>query len=70
MRWIRVGKYWRLLDDIIDEIEEFIDAQGITELRDLAKYARSQRKDWKRVIRTNTVYINAYIRSNRYSGGN
>lgn len=55
------------VDDIIDEIEEFIDGQGITELKSLAKYARSQRSDWKRVIRTNTVYINAYIRSNRYS---
>lgn len=56
------------VDDILDEIEIFIDEQGITELKDLAKYARSKRVDWKRVIRTNTVYINAYIRSNRYSG--
>lgn len=47
----------------LDDIEEFIDTQGIVSYRALCQYARAERPEWTRVIRTHTVHLMAYVRS-------
>lgn len=48
---------------ILDEIEDWIDETGCTSYRTLCSYARSERKDWTRVIRKNTIHLSALLRS-------
>lgn len=50
-------------DLILDEIEEWIEANGVVSYRKLCLYARYERPAWKRVVRTNTIYLKEYMRS-------
>lgn len=54
------------LDRILDEIEDWIDEQGVTSYRVLCAYARSERPEWKHVVRTHTIHCKAYLRSMEY----
>ncbi len=54
---------------ILAEIQEWIDETGCVELVELARYAvRERMDDWYPVVATkSTIYLNAYLRSNRHS---
>ena len=50
-------------DAQLDEIEDWIDDTGCVSYVALCRYARKQRPDWTRCIRTHTVHLSALIRS-------
>lgn len=50
-------------DAQLDEIEDWIDETGCISYAALCRYARRQRPDWTRCIRTHTVHLSALIRS-------
>lgn len=55
------------LDNIMDEIEEWCDAQGVYSYAELCCYARRNRPDWKRALRTRcTVHMKAYLQSRQW----
>lgn len=68
------GASWKALaldegeavDAILDEVEDWIEEQGVTSYRALCRYARTERPDWKRVVRSNTIHLKAYLRSMEY----
>ena len=51
------------VDAVLDEIEEWIDESGCVSYIGLCRYARTQRPDWTRTVRTHTVHLSALIRS-------
>lgn len=51
------------VDNTLDEIEDWIDETGCVSYVGLCRYARHQRPDWVRTIRTHTVHLSALIRS-------
>lgn len=57
------------IDSILAEITQFIDDKCIVEYADILAYARNKENnhydDWYRIIRKNTIFINAYITSRR-----
>lgn len=50
-------------DMLLNEIEDFIDEHGIVSYRELCRYARHERPEWTKVIRSSTVHLMAYIKS-------
>ena len=50
-------------DRVLSEVEDWLDAQGVTSYRTLYRYARAERPDWVHVIRTSTIHLMAYVRS-------
>lgn len=50
-------------DALLDEIEDWIDETGCVSYVALCRYARKQRPDWTRCVRTHTVHLSALIRS-------
>lgn len=50
-------------DALLDEIEDWIDETGCVSYIGLCRYARKQRPDWTRCVRTHTVHLSALIRS-------
>lgn len=50
-------------DAVLDEIEDWIDETGCVSYIGLCRYARRQRPDWTRTVRTHTVHLSALIRS-------
>ena len=50
-------------DKLLDEIEDWIDDTGCVSYVALCRYARRQRPDWTRCVRTHTVHLSALIRS-------
>ena len=50
-------------DALLDEIEDWIDETGCVSYVALCRYARRQRPDWTRCVRTHTVHLSALIRS-------
>lgn len=50
-------------DAVLDEIEDWIDDTGCVSYIGLCRYARRQRPDWTRTVRTHTVHLSALIRS-------
>lgn len=50
-------------DAQLDEIEDWIDETGCVSYVALCRYARKQRPDWTRCIRSHTVHLSALIRS-------
>ena len=50
-------------DALLDEIEDFIDEQGLVSYRALCRYARSERPEWVHTIRTKTIHLSAYLKS-------
>lgn len=50
-------------DAVLDEIEDWIDDTGCVSYVALCRYARRQRPDWTRTVRTHTVHLSALIRS-------
>lgn len=50
-------------DVLLDEIEDWIDETGCVSYVALCRYARRQRPDWTRCVRTHTVHLSALIRS-------
>lgn len=50
-------------DNALDEIEDWIDETHCVSYIALCRYARSERPDWKRTVRTHTVHLSALIRS-------
>lgn len=50
-------------DALLDEIEDWIDETGCVSYVVLCRYARRQRPDWTRCVRTHTVHLSALIRS-------
>lgn len=53
-------------DAILDEVCDWLDEQGVDSYRDLCRYARQVRPDWKHVVYRNTIFIKAYMRSVEY----
>lgn len=57
------------IDSILADITRFIDDNCIIEYADILAYARDKKndhyEDWYRIIRKNTIFINAYITSRR-----
>lgn len=53
---------------LIAEMQDWIDENDCIEFSDLARYARAERfDDWYEIIvNQSTIYLNAYIRSNRH----
>lgn len=54
--------------ELINEMMEFVDSQGIIEMKNLLDYARCERfDDWFPLLCDNSAYIlNSYIKSNRH----
>lgn len=50
-------------DALLDEIEDWIDETGCVSYVALCRYARRERPDWTRCVRTHTVHLSALIRS-------
>lgn len=50
-------------DAVLDEIEDWIDDTGCVSYIQLCRYARRNRPDWTRCVRTHTVHLSALIRS-------
>lgn len=50
-------------DALLDEIEDWIDDTGCVSYVALCRYARRQRPDWTRCVRSHTVHLSALIRS-------
>lgn len=58
------------IDNLICEIEEFIDEHKIIEYAKLARVARMMREeypDWHKVISTHTIHFRAYVNSCRHT---
>lgn len=51
------------VDAALDEIEDWIDETGCVSYVALCRYARRQRPDWTRCIRTHTIHLSALIKS-------
>lgn len=56
-------------DLILNEIEDWIDEQGTYSYRALCRYARHERPDWVRVVRTSTIHLTHYLRSAEWEDG-
>lgn len=55
-------------DSILQEVIEWIKETGCSEYRDLVDYAVSERfDDWFPTVRSQTIFLNSYLRSNRHS---
>jgi hypothetical protein len=50
-------------DRILDEIEEFIDEMNIVSYRYLCRYARHERPEWKRTVRSNSIHLKEYLKA-------
>ena len=50
-------------DRILTEIEDWLDDQGVISYRALCRYARKERPEWSRVIRSSTMHLTAYVKS-------
>lgn len=50
-------------DATLSEIEDWIDENNCTSYRRLCRYARYERPDWVRFIRTNTIHLTQYVKS-------
>ena len=50
-------------DATLDEIEDWIDETHCISYIGLCRYARRERPDWTRTVRTHTVHLSALIRS-------
>jgi Plasmid replication protein. len=58
-------------DSILQEVIEWIKETGCSEYRDLVDYAVSERfDDWFPTVRSQTIFLNSYLRSNRHSQKN
>ena len=58
-------------DSILQEVIEWIKETGFSEYRDLVDYAVSERfDDWFPTVRSQTIFLNSYLRSNRHSQKN
>ena len=65
------GADWAKLADDTDnqtdrtlcEIEDWIDEFNVTSYRALCRYARKERPDWVRIVRTHTIHLSSYLRS-------
>lgn len=57
--------------DIVAEMMDFCEGNGITEMRDLLRYARREKRDeWFPLLCDNSAYImDTFLRSCRHSGG-
>ena len=51
------------IDNLLDEIEDWIDDTGCVSYIALCRYARKYRPDWTRCVRSHTVHLSALIRS-------
>ncbi len=55
-------------DSILQEIIQWIRETQCSEYRDLVDYAVSERfDDWFPTVRSQTIFLNSYLRSNRHS---
>lgn len=50
-------------DVILTEIEDWIDEFNVVSYRALCRYARQNRPEWTRVVRSSTVHLSQYLRS-------
>ena len=58
-------------DSILQEVIQWIQETGCSEYRDLVDYAVSERfDDWFPTVRSQTIFLNSYLRSNRHSQKN
>ena len=58
-------------DSILQEVLQWIQETGCSEYRDLVDYAVSERfDDWFPTVRSQTIFLNSYLRSNRHSQKN
>nr|CRY96528.1 hypothetical protein [uncultured prokaryote] len=48
---------------LLDEIEEFIADNGCISYFALCRYARTERPEWTRIIRKNTIHLTALLKS-------
>ena len=51
------------INALLDEIEDWLDETGCVSYRALCRYARTERPEWTRVIRKNTIHLSALLRS-------
>lgn len=55
-------------DSVLQEIIQWIQENGCSEYGDLVDYAVSERfDDWFQTVRSQTIFLNSYLRSNRHS---
>ncbi|MDN5653388.1 replication protein [Lactococcus lactis] len=55
-------------DSILQEVIQWIRESGCSEYRDLVDYAVTERfDDWFPTVRSQTIFLNSYLRSNRHS---
>lgn len=55
----------------LQEVIEWIKETGCSEYRDLVDYAVSERfDDWFPTVRSQTIFLNSYLRSKRHSQKN
>ena len=55
-------------DSVLQEIIQWIQENCCSEYKDLVDYAVSERfDDWFQTVRSQTIFLNAYLRSNRHS---
>lgn len=50
-------------DRILDEIENWVDTSGCVSYAALCRYARHERPDWKRTVRTHTIHLVGFMKS-------
>lgn len=55
-------------DSVLQEIIQWIQENGCSEYGDLVDYAVSEKfDDWFQTVRSQTIFLNSYLRSNRHS---
>lgn len=55
-------------DSVLQEVIQWIQENDCSEYGDLADYAVSEKfDDWFQTVRSQTIFLNAYLRSNRHS---
>jgi hypothetical protein len=55
-------------DSILQEVIQWVRESGCSEYRDLVDYAVTERfDDWFPTVRSQTIFLNSYLRSNRHS---
>lgn len=50
-------------DRILDEIEDWVDAEGVVSYHALCRYARKERPEWTHVVRHNSIHLTALLKS-------
>lgn len=50
-------------DRILNEVEDWLDDQGVLSYRALCRYARQYKPEWVHVIRTSTIHLMAYVKA-------